>query len=516
MIRRLALPAALALGLAAGLPALAQAPAADPAVPAAGSGAAPSNVAPEAPGTVAAPASGAASPDAPAAPSAAPGAAPAAPATGDGAATGPAAASGAGTAVPGASDGATANAPGPGAAAPPTAGSADHPVAPNSPERQAPVPEVGAGRGAPGSPGTNNAQQPQAAPIVPSGTPAAPNPYGPGQTPVAPQPERPPQPTTLGNQPLRQPFTDRGQADAAEQELRAALRGDRIQGRISIPDGKAASLVQPEGRDWRYFRNVILPWVGGVAVVGMFALLALFLLVRGRIRPEHGMSGRKMGRFNAIERANHWMVAASFVVLALSGLNLTFGGWVIRPVIGPEAFTALSEAGKTAHNFLGLPFTVGVLVMFVLWVRDNIPNKLDWDWIKKGGGFIGRGHPAAKRFNFGQKMVFWITVLGGGLVAVSGYFLIFPFYALDIQGQQWAYIAHATLSVLMIAAMLAHIYIGSVGMEGAVEAMSQGVVDYNWAREHHSLWVEEELAKAHAVVGPPPGAPPGARIAGAD
>ena len=159
----------------------------------------------------------------------------------------------------------------------------------------------------------------------------------------------------------------------------------------------------------------------------------------------------------------------------------------------------MSQAGKIAHNFLAFPFTAGLVVMLLVWVRDNIPNKLDLAWIKAGGGFVGHGHPPAGRFNAGQKMVFWITVLGGGVVAASGYVLIFPFAVTDIAGQQWAHMVHGVLSALMVAAMLAHIYIGTLGMEGAFDAMGTGRVDYNWAKEHHALWVEQELAKARAV-----------------
>lgn len=298
---------------------------------------------------------------------------------------------------------------------------------------------------------------------------------------------------------------------AEEMELLRTLQGGRIEGRISIPDQKAASLIQPAGKDWRVFHNRTLAWVGGIAVLGMLGLLGAFYALRGRIRIAGGLSGRTLLRFNLLERANHWMVASCFIVLGLSGLNLTFGRHLLLPLIGPEGFTAVSQAGKIAHNYLAFPFTLGLVLMLLLWVKDNIPNRLDIAWLKAGGGFIGHGHPLAGRFNAGQKGVFWVTVLGGGLVAASGYVLIFPFTVTDIAGQQTAHIIHGILSVLMVAAILAHIYIGSLGMEGAFDAMGTGRVDYNWAREHHALWVEEEVAKARAIA-----APPAAKAAGAD
>lgn len=294
---------------------------------------------------------------------------------------------------------------------------------------------------------------------------------------------------------------------AEEMEVQALLRGETVQGRVTIPDPRANTLIQPQGREWREFHNVTLAWVGGVAVLGMLAILIAFRVTRGRIAIPGGPSGRTIKRFGLLERANHWMVASCFIVLALSGLNLTFGRHLLLPLIGPEAFTAVSQWGKYAHNFLSFPFTLGLVVMLLLWVKDNIPNRLDIRWFREGGGLFGKGHPPAGRFNAGQKLMFWITILGGGAVAVSGYFLIFPFFGTDIAGMQLSHIIHSLLAVLMIAAILAHIYIGSFGMEGAIDAMSTGDVDLNWAKEHHALWVEQEMAKGRGAEAPSAGRP---------
>ncbi|WP_198372823.1 formate dehydrogenase subunit gamma [Roseomonas rosulenta] len=298
---------------------------------------------------------------------------------------------------------------------------------------------------------------------------------------------------------------------ADELEVLKALQGGRVAGRISIPDERAASLIQPGGRSWREFHNVTLAWVGGVAVLGMLALLAVFRLTKGRIPVEGGLAGRTIQRFNTLERANHWMVASTFIILALSGLNLTFGRHVLLPVIGPEAFTAISQWGKYAHNFLAFPFTLGIVLMLLLWAKDNIPNGRDITWLKQGGGLVGHGHPDSDRFNAGQKGIFWITVLGGAAVAVTGYMLVFPFFFTDIAGMQLSHIIHSIVSVLMIAVMLAHIYIGTLGMEGASDAMTTGQVDLNWAKQHHNLWAARELAKGRGAA-----APADAKAAGAD
>ncbi len=205
------------------------------------------------------------------------------------------------------------------------------------------------------------------------------------------------------------------------------------------------------------------------------------------------------------------MVASCFIILALSGLNLTFGRHVLLPLVGPVAFTEISQWGKFAHNFLAFPFTLGIVLMLLLWVKDNIPNGTDIRWLKAGGGLVGHGEPDSGRFNAGQKGIFWITVLGGAAVAVTGYMLIFPFVFTDVNGMQLSHIIHSIVSVLMIAVMLAHIYIGTVGMEGASDAMTTGQVDLNWAKQHHNLWVEEEMAKGRTAT--PPDA---AKAAGAD
>ncbi len=279
---------------------------------------------------------------------------------------------------------------------------------------------------------------------------------------------------------------------SAVQEQQLLKELNRVQGRITIPDAKEGVLIQPAGREWRHFHEVTLFWIGLISLIGMVALLAIFYFVRGTIRIMRGRSGRTIMRFDALERTVHWMTAASFIVLAFSGLNITFGKSLLLPLIGASAFSALSEALKYSHNYLSFPFTLGVLFMLVMWLKDNIPSSVDVRWLKEGGGMVGDKHPPARRFNAGQKGIFWIVVLGGIAMAITGYLLMFPFYGgTGIANMQWSQILHAVIGVLFIAAILAHIYIGTLGMEGAFEAMGSGEVDVNWAKEHHSLWVEE-------------------------
>jgi formate dehydrogenase subunit gamma len=280
---------------------------------------------------------------------------------------------------------------------------------------------------------------------------------------------------------------------------------DRISGRCTIPDQKACTIEQPAGRDWRQFHQVTLRWIGAISILGMLVLLVLFYLVRGMVRLESGRSGRVLVRFSAFERLVHWMTAACFILLAISGLNITFGKPLLLPLIGPDAFTAWSQWAKYAHNYLSFPFTLGVFTIFLMWIAWNIPNRVDVEWMKRGGGIVGHDHPPADRFNAGQKMIYWIVVLGGTAVAVSGYILMFPFYGTNIAGMQVAQVVHGVAALLFVAVMLAHIYIGTIGMEGAFEGMWDGTVDVNWAKEHHRVWLEKETVEGHVAASPPKG-----------
>ena len=210
----------------------------------------------------------------------------------------------------------------------------------------------------------------------------------------------------------------------------------------------------------------------------------------------------------------------SFVILALTGLNLLYGRYTLLPLLGPEAFTAITIAGKYAHNYLSFAFMAGLALSFVLWVRHNIPSKIDIDWLKAGGGIFTKGAPPARKFNAGQKIIFWVVMLGGLSVSLSGIALLFPFQTAMfaktfgllnmigfdlpttltmLQEQQLNQLWHGIVSLVLMTIIVAHIYIGSVGMEGALDAMNSGKVDRNWAKEHHGLWVKEVDAATKAA-----------------
>jgi formate dehydrogenase subunit gamma len=269
----------------------------------------------------------------------------------------------------------------------------------------------------------------------------------------------------------------------------------RIEGQIDQPDQRARILIQPAGRVWDHFHQITLHWAGTIIILGTIIGIAAFYFMLGKLRISAGRSGRQVPRFKAFERLNHWLTAVSFVVLAITGLNVTFGKQLLLPLIGADAFSEFSQLAKYAHNFIAFPFMIGVGVIAVIWMKDNIPDKVDVEWFKQGGGFIKSKHAPAHRFNAGEKLVFWGVLGAGAAISISGLLLLFPFYVTNIAGMQIAQVVHSVIAMLFIALILGHIYIGTIGMEGAFEAMGTGTVDFNWAKEHHDLWLKEEIAK---------------------
>ncbi len=299
---------------------------------------------------------------------------------------------------------------------------------------------------------------------------------------------------------------------SSDAEFWRAIR-QGAQGKVSIPDQQAAVLIQSEGDNWRAFRNGPLSTYGVWGFAGIGILLALFFLIRGRIRIEAGRSGDTVTRFRSVERFGHWLLAVSFIILGLSGLNMLYGRYVLIPVTGPEVFAAITFWGKWLHNYVAFAFMVGLALIFLMWLKDNLPSRHDIGWIiRLGGLFSKHSHPPAKKFNPGQKLIFWIVVLGGASLSLSGIALMFPFeYAMfaktfeimnmfgfklpteltAMQEMQLSQLWHSIVGLILMVVIVAHIYIGTIGMEGAFDAMGSGEVDTNWAREHHSLWMDK-------------------------
>lgn len=261
---------------------------------------------------------------------------------------------------------------------------------------------------------------------------------------------------------------------------------------LSDPRLGTAVLVQSEGEEWRAIRNGPLSWYGGVLILAGLGATVLFALLRGRVRIAGGRSGRRVPRFTIAERMIHWYVAALFVLLAVSGLIILFGRYVLTPVIGPPAFGVVASAAMQGHNLFGPLFVFGVVVMLVTYAMDNTFQTADAKWIVKGGSLFG-AHAPSWKYNFGEKTYFWLVVMTGLVLSATGVLMEFPLLTQTLQQLQLANVLHGSAAVIVIAVAIGHIYLGSIGVEGALEGMTEGTVDENWAREHHDLWAEERI-----------------------
>jgi len=314
---------------------------------------------------------------------------------------------------------------------------------------------------------------------------------------------------------------------ASDADVFRALRHN-VADVTTVTSGHATDvLIQDGGMTWLQFREGPMRIWGGYALLGMIGVLVLFYLLRGRIRIEAGPAGRTITRFRAVERFGHWLLAASFILLGLTGLVVLFGRTALIPLFGKEAFAPIALASKWIHNNVAWAFMAALVLVAVMWVAHNIPNRHDLVWLAKGGGLFSKhSHPPSRKFNAGQKLIFWSVIILGASVSASGLSLLFPFElpmfaktfevinATGLPGligmeplptqlaphneMQLAQLWHGIVAFAMMVIIIAHIYIGSIGMEGAFDAMGTGEVDLNWAKEHHNLWVEEEIAKGRA------------------
>mgnify|MGYP000317102817 CR=1 FL=1 len=272
-----------------------------------------------------------------------------------------------------------------------------------------------------------------------------------------------------------------------------AAAGILIQPQVQYP----GSRLTTAGEAWRQVRNNwIIPY-GGALLLIVVGALALAYWRGGTIRLKGKPTGRKLERFTPFERAAHWANAIAFSLLVVSGLVMAFGQHVILPVIGQTLFGWLAYVLKNVHNFAGPVFAVSLIIVIITFVRDNLPAKGDLNWLLKGGGMFSGHEVKSGRFNAGEKLLFWAGMLGLGLIVVgSGLVMdkLLPGLVYERGTMQIAHVIHAVATVLMMAIMLGHIYMGTIGMEGAYQGMKTGYVDETWAREHHELWYDDVKA----------------------
>lgn len=268
------------------------------------------------------------------------------------------------------------------------------------------------------------------------------------------------------------------------------------EGRTQSQTREAGQLINVQGEHWRYWRNQWVTPVGGFAIGGTLALLALFYLIVGQKKLDAPRSGKTIERWKRFDRANHWTVAVLFIVLAVSGLSLLYGKFFLKELLGSSLWADYMILCKISHNYLGPIFVLGLLVMIVRWMKYNFFNRTDLTWFLKGGGIIGNAHPSAGYMNGGEKIWFWLLTLVGITVCVSGLVMDFPNFGQYRETMQISNLIHAAGSLLLIVGAFGHIYIGTIGTEGALEGMKTGYVDETWAKQHHDLWYAEVKQKS--------------------
>ncbi len=275
-----------------------------------------------------------------------------------------------------------------------------------------------------------------------------------------------------------------------------AVRNGQV-GYSAVSGAESGVFINSSGQDWREMRSGMLTQLGGKVILGSLALIVLFFLIKGRIKLRSERSGITVLRWKLWERVMHWYTAILFVVLAISGLSMLFGRGVLIPLLGAKGFALWAGLSINVHNVVGPFFSLGVFAMLILWAKNNIPNATDIKWLASGGGLIGNAHPSAGKANGGEKVWFWVVVFVG-LLAVCGTGLALIGWAAQFgigdtsrASMQNMHQIHAIAAIIWIVVFFGHVYIGTLGTEGALEGMTTGRVSVEWAKEHHDLWYEE-------------------------
>lgn len=250
-------------------------------------------------------------------------------------------------------------------------------------------------------------------------------------------------------------------------------------------------LINVQGDRWARFRMGTLAKYSPAVLLAIILVLAAFYALRGKVGIEGGLSGRMVKRFTDYERIVHWTLAIVFLFLALTGLILLLGRSLLIPLFGQPVFALMASASKEGHNLFGPIFLVSLLMMFFSFARRNLYERGDLTWLLKGGGFIGKGHVSGGFFNMGEKTWYWMVILVGLVISVSGLVLVSPNLGQGRVIMEISHVVHVVGAVLLMAVSIGHMYMGSFGTEGSSEGMKTGYVDINWAQAHHDRWAKQ-------------------------
>ncbi len=282
---------------------------------------------------------------------------------------------------------------------------------------------------------------------------------------------------------------DEDEAVNPRAEYWRAVRGG-VEGYSAVSGPEAGVLIQDGGQKWRETRNGPVSFWGGWLIVLVIVAIAAKHAIAGKDKLE-SRTGRTIARWSIFERFLHWFVGVSFIVLAITGLSLLFGRALLIPLMGKEGFAIWAQLTKPVHDYLALPFAVAFILMLFSLIPRNILRSYDFAWLKSLGGSFGEGHPSANFINGGEKLFFWLLFFGGIALTIAGLFLLFPNFGWERSTMQLANIVHSAMGLFLIAISLGHIYLGTVGTEGLLDAMVSGEVDEGFAKQHNDLWYAE-------------------------
>ena len=264
-----------------------------------------------------------------------------------------------------------------------------------------------------------------------------------------------------------------------------------LQGTSQIKSTDSTILINAQGEKWARFRVGTLVKYTSMILTGFALLLLAFYILRGKMKVEGGLSRRMVHRFSDYERILHWTLAIIFLFLAITGLMLLLGRTLLIPLFGHEFFSLLASSSKEGHNLFGPIFFASLIMMLIQFVKRNIYEKGDLTWLLRGGGIIGKSHVSGGFFNMGEKTWYWLVILVGLAISVSGFILVSPSLGQGRIILELSHVVHVIAAVILIAVSFGHMYMGSVGTEGTPEGMRTGYVDISWAESHHDRWAIE-------------------------
>lgn len=200
--------------------------------------------------------------------------------------------------------------------------------------------------------------------------------------------------------------------------------------------------------------------------------------------------GNLIDRYRPEERANHWVVAICFVLLALSGLALFHPAFFwLTNLFGTGTWT------RILHPFIGIVLAISFWQLARRFWGDNRITAADREWIRHLRDVIANrdaGLPEVGRYNAGQKYLFWTMVGSVAVLLVTGVFIWQPWFAPFFPAVivRLAVLLHALAAFALIAGFIVHVY-AAIWVKGSLRAMTRGTVTRAWARHHHPGWYRE-------------------------